>query len=193
MLGDNEADKQAAMRDLRWGGAIPSKATRVELRILRGWFAKWECDKAQPILDNMGAVVRRILGEERPFFRLLESVPDRKNKNQSRCKTLPLWEAIYEKLATDSGKQDLEFKKVRWGVMSQRRAFAMIKSYLIRCAVERRKPIRTIEDAKEELEQLSYLNDANDWTWHDDWSKKADLYGLPGSASSFSKSDDVPF
>ncbi|MCG6154662.1 hypothetical protein [Rubinisphaera margarita] len=175
-----------SMIDNRWNGTLPKAATRVELRVYRNWLAQWEDDHVERILSNLGSVVERLLPETgKAFFRLLDRAPDRKNKHQSRCEVHPLWKIIREVLVQQETEQDLEFKRVRYGAVSQRRLFSMIKSLLLRCAVEQNRTIRDIRGAKELLHDLSYANDMNDWAWYEAWKEKASKHGLYDAAIEF--------
>ena len=90
-------DYLQAMIQNRWGGKLPKHATRIEFRFRKGWLFGLDMRTAEEVLSRLGDVVAHATSEgPYPFFRITESVPDRKNGQQARAKTLPLWKWIIE-------------------------------------------------------------------------------------------------
>ena len=90
-------DYRQAMIQKRWGGELPTSASRIEFQILKGRLFDIDMKTARDVLDRLSEVVADATAESpRCFFRLTESPPDSKNGHQSRAKTLPLWKWIIE-------------------------------------------------------------------------------------------------
>ena len=181
----NDAAYFEAMLQKRWKD-LPKCATRVELRIGRGWICQWNQDRADDVIDNLGSLVRHILlNERRVFFKLLAEMPDRKNKHQSRCEILPLWSEISQVLVQDSGKDGLELTKIERGQISLGRAYKCIRSMLSKAAAIRGETISGLGDAIKQLQSLEQLNDGTDEQWREVWLKKQREIGLPVEAEEF--------
>ncbi len=183
--GNHDVAYCEAMVQKRWKG-FPTSATRVELRIGRGWISQWNQDQASNIIDNLGSVVKRVLlNESRTFFKLLADSPDRKNKHQSRCEVLPLWAEICKVMAQEAGSDSLELTIIERGQITLSRAYKLIRSMLSKAAAIRGETISSLSDALQQLKSLDQLNEGTDQQWRDIWYKKNVELGLPVKQEEF--------
>ncbi len=82
-----------AMIDRRWGGQEPLKATRVEFQCAREWLREQGINSPCDFRQLQGAIAEKLTHE---WFRIADRAVDRKNKNQSRAGTLPLWALVQD-------------------------------------------------------------------------------------------------
>lgn len=170
----------------RWHGTIPIGAPRVELRIHREWLRQWENDQAQSMIDGMGAIVKRLLGDDhRSFFKLLAEIPDRENKHQSRTEVHPLWDQIRTLMWERVGQKELELKRPTTGIGSASRKFAFLKSSVVSFALLLNRPIRSLQDVKEIVEEVCLNFGMNDQTWREHWQRKATEAGFEDRGTQF--------
>ncbi|MCA8990204.1 MAG: hypothetical protein KDA78_21330, partial [Planctomycetaceae bacterium] len=160
----NDPEYHAAMQIFRWKEMAPQGATRVEIRIYRDWFAKWQNTEVDNVIKCLGSVLHQLLVDTtRPLFRLLAQTPDRKNNHQSKCDIHPLWELIREKMIREAGNEPLMLqRKLRKGDIDVSRAAKMAAAFVITAAVQRGIGIDCLDDLIEEFRQLAYLNLSND-------------------------------
>jgi hypothetical protein len=88
-------EKTLAMKLYRWGGGFPDSATRVEFQIRRDGLKLRGIDCVQDYLDRRASLASYLTTE---WLRLTLDHVDKKNKNQSKARTLPLWEAVGDRL-----------------------------------------------------------------------------------------------
>jgi hypothetical protein len=87
--------KELAMKVHRWGGDFPDEATRVEFQIRRDGLKSHGIDTVQDYLDRRASLASYLTEE---WLRLTAAHVDKKNKNQSKARTLPLWQEVSENL-----------------------------------------------------------------------------------------------
>ena len=71
----------------RWGGQLPACATRIEFQVCRPWLPHHGVDSPADLLRLQGSIISHLM----QWFRITTTPIDRKNKNQARAKTHPLW------------------------------------------------------------------------------------------------------
>lgn len=105
-------DYWQAMIQNRWGGVLPTYATRVEFQVRKGRLFELGMKTAPDVLNRLNEVVAHVTSEaSRSFFRFTATPPDLKNGHHSRAKTLPLWKEIIECL--QRGFQPLSQRQMR--------------------------------------------------------------------------------
>ena len=83
-----------AMIQRRWGGTIPSCASRVEWQMGRPWLKQFGLDKSESIVDRLSDLYAKLADETGGAFRITNKVPDRANQHQSRVASHPAWRRI---------------------------------------------------------------------------------------------------
>ena len=83
--------KTLAMKLYRWGGKFPNEATRVEFQIRRDGLKTRGIDNVQDYLDRRASLAKYLTTQ---WLRLTLDHVDKINKNQSKARTLPLWQDV---------------------------------------------------------------------------------------------------
>lgn len=181
-----------AMIDRRWNGTTPDHATRVEFQIGRDWLAnKQGIRTVDEALFRMGDIAARFLSHERiPFFCLTSTVPDRKNKHQSRAEVLPLWDRIVTTMQTLAGERLQDLRPIRRGEITAKRGYQMIRGYLTTIGAQFEMNVESLEDGIEVLKELDRRNDGQAIEWASRWEVKARKAGTYGKVVSFGFGDN---
>jgi hypothetical protein len=85
---------------MRWGGELLSEAIRVEFRLRREALLWSGIDSVDDLFEKEGDLLNYLTTD---WLRFTDRPVDRKNKNQARAKTLPLWQAISDRFVTGAG------------------------------------------------------------------------------------------
>ena len=104
-----EADYIQALIERRWGNEEPRKATRVEFQCSRRWLLNNGVSSPMEFFGLQGALVEKLTGE---WFWITTTPVDRKNKNQSRAETHPLWLSIQKAFRAIYGEPVGELKRI---------------------------------------------------------------------------------
>ncbi len=175
----------------RWGGSLPQHATRVELQIAGAWLSQFGDRKADDILGGLSPIVDKLLGEERPWFRLTKTKPDRENNHQTRAETLPAWKRITRRFIKDAGLpgEKLERRKppLKRININDPRGLKTIQCVLGRSAGRRGHQINDFEDIIDELRDLNSMNPDLEHRWQEKWRLAAI------DAGTYIKPADIPF
>jgi len=81
------------MMDRRWGGEMPTAASRVEWQLHRTKLREFGVSTPKDFFDRQSAIYRKLMTGG---FRLTNEVVDRVNNNQQRCTVLSVWQEITE-------------------------------------------------------------------------------------------------
>lgn len=79
------------MKARRWGGVIPDYALRLEFRLRRSALKHRGIDTVEDLFEREGDLVDNLMTR---WLRFTCGPVDRTNNNQSRAKTLPLWDEL---------------------------------------------------------------------------------------------------
>jgi hypothetical protein len=160
-VANKDPDYREAMRQSRWGGNIPEHATRVELQISGSWLAQYGERKADDVLSTLSSITEKLIGSERPWFRLTKTNPDRQNKHQSRAETLPAWHKITKQFIRGAGMPGIKMKRkkpYRRIETNDKRGFNATLGFFARSGARRGHPIYDKQDAIEEFLALWEMN-----------------------------------
>lgn len=176
-----------AMMHNRWGGTIPTAATRIELQIRSGWLRQFdEMKDVKGVQNRLADIIEKLVGEgERPFFRLTESPVDFKNNHQSRTPTSREWLAYRDEWLKGFGAPHRPPKRLPRHQITSKKAFALAKGAITSDAARRGEVIQTLEDAKDQLEKMHLSNFATDEDWGRLWETKARKAGTLDSTREF--------
>jgi hypothetical protein len=108
--GDDEAEaKMEVLIQDRWG-VLPDEATRVEFKIRGEWLRqKWGgVQTVEEVFDRLPAITEHLVQN---FFRIVDGVPDRGNRNQSREELSPLWWEVVNGFVGWLGRAVVELEK----------------------------------------------------------------------------------
>lgn len=122
--------KRLAMKEYRWNGKEPGKATRIEFELRREALKKRGIDSVSDYFQKRAALTEYLTSK---WFRLTETPVNRKGNNQSKKKTSFLWERVrkgFVEWAGNSGKETLEpLRKENADVSKMvKQAFGVLKS-----------------------------------------------------------------
>ncbi|ADG67840.1 hypothetical protein Plim_2011 [Planctopirus limnophila DSM 3776] len=157
---------QLEMYANRWGGEIPSSATRIEYQIRKEYLALFGIKTLDEAVKRLPDIIRRVTQfEPNPHFGFTTSVPDRANNHQSRATIHPLWAAVIHKFQQFAGTSQTPLKRVDRGNLNNRRAHQMISGFLTTSAAKSGYPIKNLSDAQNWLKELSERNNFTDTDW----------------------------
>jgi len=122
--------KKLAMIEYRWNGEIPANATRVEFQIRREALKTRGINSVEDYFEKRADLIFYLTHN---WIRFLETIPDRKNKNQSKIPTLEIWKNIQDSFQNFAGGKKgvslapLEKEKADVGQMIKQ-AFGVLES-----------------------------------------------------------------
>ena len=116
-----------AMVERRWGGTMPEKATRVEFQCSREWLRNQGVDSPTSFFRLQGTLAEKLAEQ---WFRLTDRPVDRKNKNQGRAETHPLWVAIQEAFQVVYGEPAGELRPIERAKIQPIRLLKMARGCL---------------------------------------------------------------
>lgn len=178
-------DYYRAMIDRRWGGIIPSAATRLEYQARKPWLDAHGFTTADAVLKGLPNIVHLLTAESRPLFRMTADRVDRENKHQSRASTLPLWAVLLEVLQRWTGEPGEPPPRIERGLISLKRVYTTVRSMLAKAAAMRGEVCENIEDGIEVFRKLEALCDGTADAWERLWSDHARKLGTLDSVTSF--------
>lgn len=148
-------DYLQGMIDRRWGGSMPTEATRIEFQLFRGWLKSYGLDSADDVLGNVGSIVAKLTAfHPRPVFMLTDGPPDRENKHQSRSAPLPIWAELMTRFQTAAGEPRRELVPVRRGLASYRQLYWFIFGAITTAAARLGLMVRCVDDCLAVLRRL---------------------------------------
>ncbi len=93
----HQPEKLALMIDRRWGGVQPKHAFRVEFELHREILReKFHVDTYEELVAQLAAMAEWATTE---YFRLVDDVPDRRNRHQDRSKIAAIWKHVIKTFA----------------------------------------------------------------------------------------------
>ena len=95
----NRHDLLSLMKHRRWGGTVPSHATRVEFRLRRDALKRFGIDSPDDYFDKRGDLVHHLCDKA---FRFTDGPVDR--RNTTRAQILPLWLDVAQGFANWAGQ-----------------------------------------------------------------------------------------
>jgi hypothetical protein len=90
-----------ALIDRRWGGELPTAASRIEFQVSRPWLKDNGIDSTTELFQHAGSIVEKLTTK---WFRLTTEPIDRASNHQSRATTLPLWTNIQNAFVWEFGQ-----------------------------------------------------------------------------------------
>ncbi len=94
--------KKLAMIEYRWNGAIPASATRIEFQLRRDAIKSRGINSVEDYFEKRADLIFYLTHK---WIRFLETIPDRKNKNQSKIPTLEIWKNIQNSFQNFAGQK----------------------------------------------------------------------------------------
>lgn len=105
VLAKQDWMKLAILRDKRWGGVVPERATRVEFQLRRETLRdRWQVDTIDDYKRKRRQIVEWLTHE---WMRIVVERPDRENRNQTRVETAPLWVMVQQAFFAWVGKNTI--------------------------------------------------------------------------------------
>lgn len=89
--GGSNPHTKLCMSFYRWGGVIPEAATRVEFELRRKAIKERGIDSVEDYFAKRADLIHYLTTK---WLRFTANKVDRKNKNQSKAQTLPLWNQV---------------------------------------------------------------------------------------------------
>lgn len=121
---------QQGMQENRWGGRIPSAATRLEYQVRKPWLGQFGLNQSEDILICQSSIVARLTETtNRPFFAMTTDRVDRKNRHQSRSTRHPEWANLMGTFRQLIGTPGEPLKKIDRGRFNHARACQMLVGF----------------------------------------------------------------
>lgn len=175
-----------SMRVQRWGGLLPKKAFRLEYQISRDWLRRWQMSDVNQVLSRLPDIVSKVTDYVAfPMWVVTDSVPDRKNKNQSRSEIHEDWLWTVNQFRSQSGNAQQPLEAIDTGEISLKSAYQFIRGYATSAAAVMRIPCERFEDVYEVLRELHERNDGTDEQWKERWLQKVRKSGALEDMMSF--------
>lgn len=174
-----------AMKARRWGGHLPSAATRVEYTITKSWLDRFGISNSGSAIEKLPEVMTRLLDGPYVFFRMTELPLPKGTRNQGRVPTLPLWAQIADHFKEHAGNPKSELQPIRHGEISLSRLYATVRGYITSAAVQMRMPIECFDDAIAVVRELHKRNESTDDDWQQAFKVKARKSGLLEEMTAF--------
>ncbi len=105
----HDPEKREIMRERRWGGVVPERATRIEFQLRRRWLSKHFGIKTLADWREKRAEVVAYLTER--WFRMTDGVVDADNKNHQRAEVSSIWQRVQKAFAAVFGESCAAFLK----------------------------------------------------------------------------------
>ena len=169
---------QMAMKERRWGGMIPTAATRVEYQLGGEWLRALGLKTTETVLNSLASVVAKVSGRPpHAFFCMTDRDPDSANHHQSRAGVLPTWARIIDTMQRLAGTPGPALCPLERGKATLKQSWSMARAYLVSAAAQLGHVIENLDDAKNVLGLLAERNDYSDADLFDRWSAKARKLG----------------
>ena len=176
---------RAAMVSRRWGGRVPTEATRVEYTITKGLLAKFGVVDSDGFFERLPDVMERLTNGPYVFFRMTERPIVKGMKNQDRVPTHALWQEIVDRFKRFGGEPQRPLEPIAYGQIGLSRLYKTVIGYLASAAVQMRIPVESLDDGVEVLRELSKRNESDDDDWQRSFLTKARKSGLLEEMISF--------
>ncbi len=185
---------QLAMKDRRWGGVMPSSATRVEHQISSEWLRSFGLKTTEMVFHSLPAIIAKVAGRPpHAFFCMTDRDPDAANHHQSRAGVLPTWGRIIDTMQYLAGIPGPALKPLERGSATIKQIWNMVRAYLVSGAASLGHIIENLDDAKNVLGLLAERNDCCDADLFDRWSAKARKLGTLDEVLRFTPPRDEGF
>lgn len=176
-----------AMKVHRWDGQIPGKAFRLEYQLDKSWLRRWKLQQVNQVLRQLPDIVSKLTDYVAfPMWVITDTVPDRKNKNQSRSEPHPDWIWTVEQFRQHSGTCIQPLEPIAAGLITPKMAYQFIRGYATSAAASMRIPINSFEDCFSVIRELHERNDGTDEDWKQRWLQKARKNGALEEMMAFS-------
>lgn len=187
---NHDAVYEQAYIDRRCGGVRPAAATRIEYQAGKEWLDDFKLDTVDAWFQQLPAIVQKLTaaGENAAyaFFRLLEEVPDKKNRNQSRVKTAAIWQRVVDLFREHVGAPEKPLARIQRGLIRVENAAKTMAAYGLSIAAQRGQFVENVDDLCDVLrEAWSSLVGVSETYLRDKWEKYARRAGTLQEVHSF--------
>lgn len=94
MTGSEATAKFCVLRDVRWGGVVPTHATRVEYQLRRDFLRETlNIETVEQLFEQVADMVEVLCHD---WFRMTKDLPDHENNNQTKARDAECWAAVVE-------------------------------------------------------------------------------------------------
>jgi hypothetical protein len=162
-MNNHDPVYRQAMIERQWGGQTPAAATRVEWQIGREWIRQHpELESATAALNYLPEIFAAVTRDTYSYFRLVDRVPDRKNRPHDRVDTHPLWKAIVEAAQYAVGDPSRPLTKLNRTSLDERSLLRQIIGCITSIANRRQSMCDSIQDLVRILVEALRNNDFED-------------------------------
>ncbi|WP_437192705.1 hypothetical protein [Planctomicrobium sp. SH527] len=155
-------DYQLAMQ-ARWGGSLPTSATRIEYQIRRPWLREHVLNSTEDTLLMVPSILHLFTEvQKRPRFVFTAGPVDQKNNHQSRIPRHPEWAKVVATFRDRIETPTEPVKRLDRGGMASGKATNMAVGCVLSAAANRGALIASRQELAEQLVTLLEANDITD-------------------------------
>ena len=176
VMCNHDSVYRSAMIQKRWGGSVPSCATRLEFQIGRPWLKMYELTRSNAI-TRIGDIYEKLTSGSRSVFRITADLVDRDNRHQDRAKTHPIWERMVEIGRDTVGGATEKLVPIDRSSLDEKRAVKQIVGFGTSLADRRQRLCVNRQDLFEVIDEAFDQNEIDDDYIRRKFEAKAKLSG----------------